>query len=61
MVVGLSTLPALTKAVPSSGKTVLERVKEGASDYRYFPEPDIAPDHISQEWISEIPSLFSVR
>ena len=38
----------------ATGKTVLERVKEGAADYRYFPEPDIAPDHISQEWIDEI-------
>ena len=38
----------------NTGKTVLERVKEGAADYRYFPEPDIAPDHISQEWIAEI-------
>ena len=38
----------------STGKTVLERVKEGDADYRYFPEPDIAPDHISQEWIDEI-------
>lgn len=38
----------------ATGKTVLERVKEGDADYRYFPEPDIAPDHISQEWIDEI-------
>ena len=38
----------------ATGKTVLERVKEGDADYRYFPEPDIAPDHISDEWIEEI-------
>ncbi|BDR60172.1 Asp-tRNA(Asn)/Glu-tRNA(Gln) amidotransferase subunit GatB [Lactobacillus xylocopicola] len=38
----------------ATGKTVLERVKEGDADYRYFPEPDLAPDHISQEWIDEI-------
>ncbi|QNQ80882.1 Asp-tRNA(Asn)/Glu-tRNA(Gln) amidotransferase subunit GatB [Lactobacillus sp. PV034] len=38
----------------ATGKTVLERIKEGDADYRYFPEPDIAPDHISQEWIDEI-------
>ena len=38
----------------ATGKTVLERVKEGDADYRYFPEPDIAPDHISQEWVDEI-------
>lgn len=38
----------------STGKTVLERVKEGDADYRYFPEPDIAPYHIKQSWIDEI-------
>ncbi|WP_310652229.1 Asp-tRNA(Asn)/Glu-tRNA(Gln) amidotransferase subunit GatB [Lactobacillus jensenii] len=38
----------------NSGKTVLERVKEGDADYRYFPEPDIAPYHIKQDWIDEI-------
>ncbi|GFZ26330.1 Asp-tRNA(Asn)/Glu-tRNA(Gln) amidotransferase subunit GatB [Lactobacillus corticis] len=38
----------------ATGKTVLERVKEGDADYRYFPEPDIAPYHIKQEWIDEI-------
>ena len=42
----------------ATGKTVLERVKEGDADYRYFPEPDIAPDHISQEWIDEIKSTL---
>ena len=38
----------------ATGKTVLERVKEGDADYRYFPEPDIAPYHIKQSWIDEI-------
>ncbi|MCF1783832.1 Asp-tRNA(Asn)/Glu-tRNA(Gln) amidotransferase subunit GatB [Lactobacillus mulieris] len=42
----------------NSGKTVLERVKEGDADYRYFPEPDIAPYHIKQDWIDEIKAVL---
>lgn len=38
----------------NTGKTVLERVKEGDADYRYFPEPDIPPYHIKQSWVDEI-------
>ncbi|ERL64211.1 Asp-tRNA(Asn)/Glu-tRNA(Gln) amidotransferase subunit GatB [Schleiferilactobacillus shenzhenensis] len=37
-----------------TGTTILMRVKEGSDDYRYFPEPDIPPFHIGQEWIDEI-------
>ena len=37
-----------------TGKTILMRVKEGKDDYRYFPEPDIPPVHISDEWIEEV-------
>ena len=32
------------------------RSKENAHDYRYFPEPDLAPMNISDEWIAEIKS-----
>lgn len=32
------------------------RTKEDAKDYRYFPEPDIAPVYISKEWLEEIKS-----
>ncbi|MCZ2476093.1 Asp-tRNA(Asn)/Glu-tRNA(Gln) amidotransferase subunit GatB [Aquirufa ecclesiirivi] len=37
-----------------SGKTSSMRVKETMNDYRYFPEPDLAPLHITQDWIHEV-------
>lgn len=38
----------------NSGTTSSMRGKEDAHDYRYFPEPDLMPLEISQEWINEI-------
>ncbi len=32
------------------------RSKEDAQDYRYFPEPDLVPIEISDEWLQEIKS-----
>ena len=44
-----------------SQRTISMRVKEGASDYRYFPEPDLAPIEVPQstldKWRSELPEL----
>ena len=40
--------------VEDESVTVSQRVKEGASDYRYFPEPDLPPLRISSDWVSEI-------
>jgi len=36
------------------GVTVVQRSKEYAHDYRYFPEPDLPPLSISPEWVEEI-------
>jgi len=45
----------------ASQRTLTMRVKEGSSDYRYFPEPDLGPIEVSAEqlaqWRSELPEL----
>jgi len=42
--------------VQEKGRTVSQRSKEYAHDYRYFPEPDLPPLVISQDWVEEIRS-----
>jgi aspartyl-tRNA(Asn)/glutamyl-tRNA(Gln) amidotransferase subunit B len=36
------------------GKTYLMRLKEGESDYRYLPEPDLPPLKVDEAWISRL-------
>jgi aspartyl-tRNA(Asn)/glutamyl-tRNA(Gln) amidotransferase subunit B len=50
------------------GVTVVQRRKEEASDYRYFPEPDLVPVVVSEEWrervgaeIGELPAAQRAR
>ncbi|MBW4581291.1 MAG: Asp-tRNA(Asn)/Glu-tRNA(Gln) amidotransferase subunit GatB [Tildeniella nuda ZEHNDER 1965/U140] len=42
-------------------RTISMRLKEGSSDYRYFPEPDLGPIEVSstqlEQWRSELPEL----
>src|ERR1700726_4997824 len=38
----------------AEGHTVSMRSKEKAHDYRYFPEPDLLPIHISAAWRDEV-------
>jgi len=51
--------------VEDKGKTVSQRSKEYAHDYRYFPEPDLPPLVISQDWVeavrAKLPELPEAR
>ncbi len=40
--------------VESEGKTVSQRSKEYAHDYRYFPEPDLPPMQVNRELVSRL-------
>lgn len=66
---GLQYEIARQKEVLNSGGTVTQdtllwnesenraermRTKEGAEDYRYFPDPDLLPLVVSRDWMSEI-------
>jgi len=42
--------------VEEKGKTVSQRTKEYAHDYRYFPEPDLPPLVLEGGWVEEIRS-----
>lgn len=37
-----------------SQRTISMRIKEGSSDYRYFPEPDLAPIEVSLEQLQQL-------
>ena len=49
----------------NKGQTAVMRSKEGAHDYRYFPDPDLLPVIIDLEWMEElrdtIPELPAIR
>ncbi len=39
---------------PDTGETRMMRSKEDAHDYRYFPDPDLLPLAISEDWIARV-------
>jgi aspartyl-tRNA(Asn)/glutamyl-tRNA(Gln) amidotransferase subunit B len=38
----------------ASGSTYKQRDKEDAHDYRYFPDPDLVPVEVSEEWLAQL-------
>jgi aspartyl-tRNA(Asn)/glutamyl-tRNA(Gln) amidotransferase subunit B len=49
----------------TNGRTIPQRTKEEANDYRYFPEPDLPPLRPSAEWVAalrvQLPELPAAR
>ena len=41
---------------PDTGETRAMRTKEDAADYRYFPDPDLPPLVIAEEWVQRVRS-----
>ena len=39
---------------PDTGETRAMRTKEDAADYRYFPDPDLPPLCISEQWVQDV-------
>ncbi len=39
---------------PDSGETRVMRTKEDAHDYRYFPDPDLLPVKLEEDWIEQV-------
>ncbi len=65
---GLTIEQATVLFNPDTGETRAMRSKEDAADYRYFPDPDLPPLVIGQDWIErvrgelpELPSVMAAR
>ena len=43
---------------PDTGETRAMRTKEDSADYRYFPDPDLPPLCISEQWVEETRALM---
>jgi aspartyl-tRNA(Asn)/glutamyl-tRNA(Gln) amidotransferase subunit B len=39
---------------PDTGETRMMRTKEDAHDYRYFPDPDLLPVKLEDDWIEQV-------
>ncbi|MBV8618012.1 MAG: Asp-tRNA(Asn)/Glu-tRNA(Gln) amidotransferase subunit GatB [Curvibacter sp.] len=44
---------------PDTGETRAMRTKEDAADYRYFPDPDLPPLVIAEEWVQRVKAAMT--
>jgi aspartyl-tRNA(Asn)/glutamyl-tRNA(Gln) amidotransferase subunit B len=51
---GLAIQQATVLFNPDTGETRAMRTKEDAADYRYFPDPDLPPLVIADEWVQRV-------
>ena len=65
---GLEIQQATVLFNPDTGETRAMRTKEDAADYRYFPDPDLPPLCISEQWkqavrgqMAELPRVMAER
>ena len=65
---GIAIQQATVLFNPDTGETRAMRTKEDAADYRYFPDPDLPPLCISEQWIeqtrqqmTELPRVMAAR
>jgi aspartyl-tRNA(Asn)/glutamyl-tRNA(Gln) amidotransferase subunit B len=56
---GLAIEQATVLFNPDTGETRAMRTKEDAADYRYFPDPDLPPLCISEQWIQDVRRLMA--
>jgi len=65
---GIAIQQATVLFNPDTGETRAMRTKEDAADYRYFPDPDLPPLVIADEWVqrvraemTELPRVMAAR
>ena len=56
---GLTIQQATVLFNPDTGETRAMRTKEDAADYRYFPDPDLPPLCISEQWVDSVRGLMA--
>jgi len=51
---GMKVTRGWEEGAGGAGRTVVQREKEDAHDYRYFPEPDLVPVEVDEVWREKV-------